>query len=290
MTDKMGKYHYKDYTFCDWYSGTINEGVDNIIETLCDDLGGTEIRPTAGPPQYDACHGIFSADPNPEPLLIVAHGGNNDAAPHFRARGFRAEAACRLIRQHFPVHKVSRLDVAIDFIEPGIYELISGKMAAIHKRSGIRTRTINHDVPEMGRTHYLGARSSRVMTRLYEKDKQLEQAGKSFALGHTRLEAEIKPKGSADRLKWASVGLEDAWGGSPATAQLVREVLSLGPEPIRREPQKMRSEEERLINLLTQYRRLLGNIGRDRVVELVDQMFTEGTNSLTPLHENRTTH
>jgi hypothetical protein len=273
------KFRLNQFFFCDWYSGTINEEPDTIFSTLMEDLEGVRVARCGGPGQYEQTVGIFQED-DPDPIMSLSFGGNQGNDPYFRARGQYAETVCPAIRKHFPVHKVSRLDVAIDFLEVGMYDRISAFMMSIHKQRGVRAKTINHDVPEMGRTHYLGAGTSRVMTRLYEKDKQLEQQMKTFVIGHVRLEVEIKPKKPAEKLHWASVSMADAWGASPTTAQLINDVLSLNPEPIRREKQIMRTDEDKLIALYLQYTKLFCNVGKDRSLQLLEDMFKDGIKPL----------
>lgn len=290
MIVSKGEYAFTPYLFCDWYSGTVETSVDNLLEAVVSDIEDCEIRVAKGPAQYERTMGVFLPN-DPEPLMIVSYGGNGNADPYFQSKGHHAHQVFEAMRKHFPVHKVTRMDVAVDFIKDGVYSEISGFMAAIHQTKGIMTRTINHDVPDMGRTHYLGARASRVMIRLYEKDKQLESMGKSFRVGHVRLEMEVKPKGRADKTKWATVSLEQAWGASPTSAKLIADVLSIGAKPIRREPKIVNTDEDKFVNLLKQYQKLLGNIGKDKALELLEKAFDDKSGAFnTSRHECHTTH
>lgn len=262
--------------FCDWYACLVEATPDNIMEGLDEPLRLSEFKPVPGIPQYDQSVGLWSHRYRDRPVFELSYGGNQGAAPHLVAKGYVAHDAHAVLRRVFPSHRVSRMDVACDMVGEGLYEQISGVLLDMHRFEGLKTRTINHDVPEMGRTHYLGSRESVAMIRLYEKGKQERNQGQPFIEHHVRLELEVKPQKRPDKARWANVSLDDAWGAARWTKRLAEKVLSLDVQRIRRHPPMKRTDEETLQSVLQQHSRLIRRVGEDRVLELLHRMFSEG--------------
>ncbi|WP_235605818.1 replication initiation factor domain-containing protein, partial [Rhodanobacter thiooxydans] len=77
------------------------------------------------------------------------------------------------------------------------------------------------DMPELGRTQYLGASSSAVRARLYEKGKQPEFRHLSrFDL--CRLEIQVRPAKDA-KDAYSKLSALEVWGASKWTRQLASE-------------------------------------------------------------------
>jgi DNA relaxase NicK len=87
------------------------------------------------------------------------------------------------------------------------------------------------DFPEQGRTQYLGARSSVVRGRLYEKGLQPEYVhlGRS---DWVRMELQVRPAKDAKTI-YAGVSPLDAWGASTWAKDLAAEILAdhVSPHP-----------------------------------------------------------
>jgi len=266
--------------FCDWYACLVDETPDNIIEALSEPMGLTEIKPCSGVPQYERSLALWSHRFSDRAMFEISFGGNQGASPHLVAKGYVAHEAMKVLRRVFPSHRVSRMDVAVDLVGPQLYEQVSAILRELHLSSGLKTRTINHDVPAMGRTHYLGSRESLVMVRLYEKDKEQASKGLSYIPGNVRAELEIKPHKRADRARWASVSLEDAWGAASWTRKLAERVLGLDAQVIRRAPAMKRTDEETWQQILSQHMKLVNRLGEERAVELLRAACREGKTGL----------
>lgn len=262
--------------FCDWYACLVDETPDNIMEALSVPMGLTDIKPCSGVPQYDHSVALWSHQFSDRPMFELSYGGNQGASPHLVAKGYTAHEAMKVLRHVFPSHRVSRMDVAVDLKGEGLYEKVSAILHELHLASGLKARTINHDVPAMGRTHYLGSRQSVAMVRLYEKDKEQAAKGQPYIPGNVRLELEIKPQKRADRARWAGVSLEGAWGVTSWARNLAGRVLSLDGQVIRRAPAMKRTDEETWQQILAQHSKLLHRVTEERAVELLRKMFAEG--------------
>lgn len=263
--------------FCDWYSCLVDDTPDNIIEALDVPMGLTEIKPCSGVPQYERSVALWSHHFSDRPLFELSYGGNQGAAPHLVSKGYTAHQAMKVLRRVVPSHRVGRMDVAVDLVGPGLYERVSAILHELHLASGLKTRTINHDVPAMGRTHYLGSRQSVAMVRLYEKDKEQAAKGQSYIPGNVRLELEVKPQKRPERARWAGVSLEAAWGVTSWTRTLAERVLRLDAQVIRREPTMKRTDEETWAQILTMHQRLVLRLGEERAVELLRKVCREGS-------------
>lgn len=270
--------------FCDWYACLVDDTPENIMEGLDLPMRLGDVKPCSGVPQYDQSLALWSLSYVERPMFELSYGGNQDASPHLVSKGYVAQDAHRVLRSVFPSHRVSRMDVAVDLKPvpggPPVYEQVSAILHELHLEHGLKTRTINHDVPAMGRTHYLGSRESVAMVRLYEKDKEQEAKGLSYIPGNVRLELEIKPQKRPDRARWASVSLKEAWGATRWTTTLAGRVLHLEAQAIRRAPPMKRTDEETLALILRQHIKLLGRVGKERAMELLQQVYLEGTMGL----------
>jgi hypothetical protein len=180
-----------------------------------------------------------------ETLARVFYGGYN-GWPNVLASGAATDDVTPVVRAAWPVHEVTRMDSAQDFISEGGYDAVRACLVAIHEQSGISKREIESTVNGVrSRTIYLGSPSSRVQVRLYEKGMFEHQLGNADAEAHWfRLEAQIRPTGDARR-KAAEVDASEAWGFSPWTRELAHVVMELDVDRVtmqlKREPDYMRA-------------------------------------------------
>ena len=129
---------------------------------------------------------------------------------------------------------------------PKVYREKVREHAALRKlesvANGVRSRTL-----------YLGAPSSRVRVRLYEKGRFEQQQGHEADSDWFRLEAQIRPTGKDARQLAAHIDPAEAWGMARWTRELAATTMGLNVEPItmqlRREPDYMRA----IRNLSRQY-------------------------------------
>ena len=86
------------------------------------------------------------------------------------------------------------------------------------------------DIPEKGRTLYLGSTSSPVRARLYEKGLQPEYAHLNRP-DWTRIEAQIRPKGTEAKEAFSKLSPIEVWGAGKWTRDIAAAVLHQHVDP-----------------------------------------------------------
>lgn len=226
----------------DWMQATIRDDVEVIVDTLESALYGT-VEKAGGLNGYRESRIVKR---NEETLARVLFGGNGN--PHLIASGAATDEVVPVLRAGWPgVHEVTRMDTAQDFIQEGGYDRLHAVMIALAEsnkltvteieslRNGIRSRTL-----------YLGAPSSRVRVRLYEKGQFERQQGRGDSPENwVRLEAQIRPTGSMARNRASELDALESWGLSQWTRDLARQAMGADVEPVtmqlKREPDYMRT-------------------------------------------------
>lgn len=162
----------------------------------------------------------------------VSWGGKQGERIMIEAKGEGTPAIVDKLRQGVP-HRVTRADSCVDFERPGVFDELLGHVEAIkreHRLYGSRAGDWD-DHPELGRSRYLGAPSSPIRSRLYEKGKQPEYRHLArFDL--VRLELQVRPQKDAKH-EYASLDALQVWGASKWTRDLAARVLAahLGAHP-----------------------------------------------------------
>lgn len=168
---------------------------------------------------------------------------------HVAFSGWRSGEGAVLLRDVVPEHRVSRVDVAEDVCGPGSYSQLQRLSARVARAHNLKRSRIVPDNPIAGRTVYLGARTSPVFVRIYEKGKQVLGELEKGTLqvdpallgvdlqGHpietwARCEIEVKPKAHA-REALARYEPEQFWGCSDWSARLYRDLAGVEVPRIR---------------------------------------------------------
>jgi hypothetical protein len=225
----------------DWMQTTVHEDPKEIFDTLEGTLGG-ELEAGRGLNGYERS---MTVKREGETLAKVFYGGYN-GWPNVLASGAATDDVAPVVRAAWPVHEVTRMDSAQDFVSEGGYDAVRSELVAIHEKAGLSKREIESTVQGVrSRTIYLGSPSSRVQVRLYEKGMFEHQLGNADAeSAWFRLEAQIRPTGPA-RAKAAEVDASEAWGFSPWTRDLAAVVMDLDVDRVtmqlKREPDYMRA-------------------------------------------------
>lgn len=240
-------------------SATVSEDPTDLFEVLSGTLGGT-LEAGRGFNGYTHQKAVLRAG---ETLARVLYGGSN-GPPHIVASGAATDDVVPVIRAAWPQHEVTRMDTAQDFSEPGGYDLLAGFMEGLSASSRLTlTKLESVRAGVRSRTLYLGAPSSRVRVRLYEKGRFEQQQGHEADPHWFRLESQIRPTGKDARQHAARIDATEAWGMARWTRELASTAMGLDVEPItmqaRREPDFMRA----LRNLARQYGATL-----DRALEI----------------------
>lgn len=166
-----------------------------------------------------------------EEVGSVSWGGHQGDRVMLEVKGERTPIVVERLRSDFP-HRCTRVDSCADFERPGAFdELLAPVMAvkADHKLYGERRG--DWEFPELGRTQYLGANSSAVRARLYEKGKQPEYRHLNRP-DLCRLEIQVRPAKDA-KTSFSTLSALEVWGASKWTRQLASQVLEqmLDPHP-----------------------------------------------------------
>lgn len=144
-----------------------------------------------------------------ETKFKINFGGQNaEHGSNVVGSGAAAQALADVIRERFPNHRVSRVDSCEDYHHPKAYAYLRKEALKIAKEQGIKCREIVKPISasDDGSTLYLGADSSVVSMRIYEKGKQLG-CGDSWV----RAELQIRPQKNAKSLI-ACLDPTQVWG------------------------------------------------------------------------------
>lgn len=173
----------------DWYAATLEEfrGGDFVATVLAAAAGGSLSR-VRGRYGYALA---LAVERDGHELALVLYGAAAGADVHVEIPGAGCDALVAVLRERWPVHGVSRVDVAMDF-EGDFEELDAAVLGAVGHR-------VSHQLitgSDGGATRYLGAPSSDCRVRVYRKTEQLRALyGPSVDVpeGILRVEAQIRP-------------------------------------------------------------------------------------------------
>lgn len=166
-----------------------------------------------------------------EEVGSVSWGGTQGDRVMVEVKGERTPQVVERLRSGFP-HRCTRVDSCADFERPGVFEeLLVPVMRAKADHRLYGERRGDWEFPELGRTQYLGANSSAVRARLYEKGKQPEFRHLDRP-NLCRLEIQVRPAKDAKSV-FSTLSPLEVWGASKWTRQLASEVLQelLDPHP-----------------------------------------------------------
>ncbi|CAJ0698410.1 hypothetical protein R77591_04981 [Ralstonia mannitolilytica] len=203
----------------DAYTATARlDGPEKLLSAAY--ISGAEMKQREG--YFNGFGNLISLRTEHGEYASVGWGGQNEGWARLEVKGSLTPVVVERLREAIPDHRVTRVDSAHDVDKPGAWD----------------------DFPEDGRTLYLGAPSSPIRARLYEKGKQPEyrQAGKP---DWTRLELQISPQKDA-REVYSKLSATEVWGASKYTRALAARVLeselaAYPPGTVRRDSQRDRA-------------------------------------------------
>lgn len=154
----------------------------------------------------------------------VSWGGRQGDRIMVEVKGHRTPGVVERIRQAGE-HRCTRVDSCVDVERPGAFEELLEPVMRVKQEFGLYgERRGDWEFPELGRTQYLGANSSAIRARLYEKGKQPEYR----YLGRpdlARLEIQVRPAKEAKTV-YAGLSALEVWGASKWTRELAADVLA----------------------------------------------------------------
>jgi DNA relaxase NicK len=160
----------------------------------------------------------------------VMWGGRQGDRVMFEVKGESTPKAVEALRGRFK-HRCTRVDSCADFDAPAAFESLLGACQTVKKDYRLTGEKQGDwdDFPELGRTLYLGARSSVCRVRLYEKGKQPEYRHLERP-NWTRIELQVRPAKDA-KTAFAVLSPREVWGASSWTRDLAGAVLQEHVDP-----------------------------------------------------------
>lgn len=186
----------------DWAASTVvGEGVDAVAGSVVGAFDLADLAPGKPMYGYEHCAHVVRGE---RVLATILWGGNPGV--HVIGTGENAPHIWEALKPFR--HRPSRVDACEDWIEEGLFDWIAERLIGYAEGHNIAIDQQGDWVRGKGRTLYLGAKSSAVQLRLYEKGWK-EGADPNWI----RLEVEIRPQSDA-RAKVALWVPGDAFGAS----------------------------------------------------------------------------
>ncbi|EJF74082.1 hypothetical protein A462_00049 [Pseudomonas sp. Ag1] len=161
-----------------------------------------------------------------EEVGSVSSGGTHGDLVMLEVKGLRTREVVPVLREEVPEHACTRVDACVDFDRPGAWDDLLGILAEVKQEQGLKgEKRGDWDFPEDGRTMYLGANSSPVRCRLYEKGKQPGYRS-ACRWDWVRLEAQVRPQKDARRV-FSTLSADQVWGASGWTRKIAQRAFSL---------------------------------------------------------------
>lgn len=247
---------------CDWYAATIPDTPENIVSYMENNIGGSLKKLKSGLHGYSDRWVLDNEQGNANVTILA--GGNNGARPHAFASGDNAIYFRDLVREIWPEHAVTRIDVAEDMTGSGLFEKLTDSLIEHGRRNRVKVSTVGDWLTDKsldGRTLYLGAPTSSASIRLYEKGKQIANqlftkngyvVPEDFPLDWVRLELQLRPK-KQQKIKAASDDLANFWGYANWTKEVADDVFSLDVPRVKADEWKQTDDERVMMWLAKQY-------------------------------------
>lgn len=182
---------------------------------------GDEVRPAMAK-RFEQCTEVV--DETGQQVGRVAWGGRRDHLVMLEASGERTPEVVEGVRSAFPAHRCTRVDSCEDFESEGAWERLLGTVLGVKAKHGLYgPKAGDWDFPELGRTQYLGAPSSAVRVRLYEKGKEPDMRHLQRP-DWCRLEIQVRPQ-KEGKTTYSTASAESVWGASPYTRDLAEVIF-----------------------------------------------------------------
>lgn len=215
--------------FFDWYACGIDENPDKIMASLAESypLGTWE----SSKPMQGYLHASSLLSPDLKPYCTLWWGGGSQGTMvHAFSTGSMANTFASAVRLRYPVHRLSRADIAVDYDESGTWPSLHSLAISLHENKFVRKlpsytggmgqESLDTQVGA-GRTIYLGSRQSVHYVRFYEKGKKDDISRPDWC----RVEVEFKPRDDA-RYAYASASPAEMLAATSLGAELLRVLLN----------------------------------------------------------------
>lgn len=251
---------------CDWYAATIPDTPQNVIGFLQNNIGGQLKRLKTGMNGYSNRWALDDENGNPNAIILA--GGNNGANTHAFSGSEKAVYFRELVREVWPEHSVTRVDVAEDMYSDGLFEEFTGRLLEHSKRNRVKVSTVGDWLTDRsldGRTLYLGSKTSSAQIRLYEKGKQMAnllftrnnwEIPDDFPINWVRLELQLRPQ-KQQKEQAAKEELANFWGYAGWTREVADDLLSVDVPRVEVNNWKQSDDEKAMLWMARQYGNLL---------------------------------
>jgi len=241
----------------DYYTASIDAKADRVLDYLNSSFECSDITPATPKNGYERAYNIVRGD---SVLARVQWGGNSVGARVWAsASGDRAPAFAAVVRDGFREHNLIRADVAIDYCEPGAWDILYALGLETADKFGLKvTHVGDYHRKQDGRTLYIGSRTSAAMKRIYEKGKQT-----GGDPDHVRAELELKPQNAKAKQVYAYASPEQMWMATRWTQYVLRFLMGVnGVQPAPPGTIRQLTDDERALEFMAkQY----GNILRRKL-------------------------
>jgi hypothetical protein len=255
----------------DWMQATVREDALRLVETLAAGLDA-DVTDGRGMNGYTRS---FRLQKGGDTVGTVLAGGRN-GNPNAFASGDATDAFVPVLRAAYAGdHYVTRMDCAEDLCAPGLFDELTNIARAIADEKKLRLRTDGDWLREIdGRTLYIGAPTSPVRVRIYEKGKQLLSTQRSTGVLRTaradvsgglhldtsgepdpnwvRVEAQVRPTKEA-REAASAVSPEGGWGYAAWTQEFAARVLDVNVERVVQQTWRQSDADRALAFMVAHY-------------------------------------
>lgn len=184
----------------DWYQATIQESAESVASWAKQVWPDGIMRPCK--PKNGTAHAFQMCLGELVVMTAMWGGGMEGHGVNAFASGCDAPFFAEQVRRRWPIHRVTRADVAIDVDSAGAWDWAFALLKRIAEEFKLKTRHEgDYHRAEDGRSFYLGGRQSVVRCVAYEKGKQIPELEMPDLV---RIELRIFPK---DRQSGECVGM-----------------------------------------------------------------------------------
>lgn len=212
---------------------------------------------------------------------IRVYSGGVNPLPHMVASGADAVLASEMLREVYPTHRVSRVDVASDFEEVEGFDRVCGLLKPLARTAGVAVQVAGDPDPgEGGRTMYFGSKVSDVRLCIYEKGlEQIGRGSKTASPDWFRVELRVRPR-KERKAAAASLSASQLWGMSKWTTKAADTVLNICPEYIPDQSLRTSTASQSVAAMFRQYGRSMrlyaAEIGEEAFFEAVKEVLQDG--------------
>lgn len=227
----------------DWFQASFKSMDQELIVPLLEKLFLTKITeelPRSPIRNYPFAVALKSSVS--ETVCTVAYGAKHGGC-HVLFTGEPSDLAARELRGLNP--NISRCDVAMDFIEEGLFDRLSKRALRWAKKNDVVYDQKGRWHDGEARTLYIGSPKSRVMVRIYEKGFEQTAKGNPSDPNWVRVELQLRPNDSTEKAHAGQLDAEGIIASTWATdlyaylgiADLVREKSIRTPKVVSSEEQ-----------------------------------------------------